>query len=507
MTSNRLENSIRNITYEFINFFVNQLFPFGVRTVILYKIGVDYLGMNSLFTSILGVLNIAELGFNTAINYSLYKPLAEKNIELICQLINFYKKIYRLIGSIILIIGVVVGFNINMFATTGWPDAVNYGLVYFIFLLDSVLSYFMYAHKKALLIADQQKARLSQIDLICNMTKYFLQVLVVFLFQSYYCYILLMPLFTITENIWVNRKTKALFPQYICAGVLPQNELAVIKKNVLALFGYKIATVFTSSVDTIVVSVFLGLTEVAIFNNYYYVVNAVMCIIQAIDTGLVASIGNSIAIESVEKNKKDYFFLDFIMSMVVGWCSICIFCLIQDFMLLWVGTDNMYNICTALLFAVEFYVWKIEDITLIYKEAAGMWWQDKFRPHAMCVINLFFNIILVKSFGINGVIISTIISMAVVGRPWIVRIFYKQYLNEKSIKYWSRHIKYAMTTCLFGAITFFFCGFVTQNGIVAFFFKGLICLLVPGNLYMIILCCSKWRIQFKDLIFNILRRE
>ena len=125
MKDSRTKNALRNMIFGFFNKFVVLLFPFIIRTVIIKTLGSEYLGLNSLFISILQVLNLAELGFSAAIVYSMYKPIAENDTKTICALMNLYKKIYRVIGFTVMAIGLFLLLFLKFFIKGAYPTDIN----------------------------------------------------------------------------------------------------------------------------------------------------------------------------------------------------------------------------------------------------------------------------------------------------------------------------------------------------------------------------------------------
>ena len=199
-----------------INIFKNIT---DLTTMIYYQsysclLYTSYLGLNSLFTSILQVLSLSELGVGSAMVYSMYKPLAEKNHKKICALLNIYRKFYRIIGLIILLIGLLLMPFIKYFIKGSYPADINLYSLYAIYLVNTVLSYFLFAYKKSLWEANQQSSYDTLITTIVNICMYIIQIIILLLLKSYYFYILLLPFSTLVINLVRNEWISKMYPHY-----------------------------------------------------------------------------------------------------------------------------------------------------------------------------------------------------------------------------------------------------------------------------------------------------
>ena len=192
----RTKNGIRNIGSGIINRILLIVFPFITRTILLYSLGSEYLGLNSLFTSILTVLNLAELGFGSALVFSMYKPIAENDKKKICALLSVYKKIFVTIGILIAILGIAITPFIPKIINGDIPTNANIYILYIIYLSNTVVSYIFFAHKRALLIAYQRNDIVTNINSVISILLYCIQTVILLLYHNYYLYILFMPIFS-----------------------------------------------------------------------------------------------------------------------------------------------------------------------------------------------------------------------------------------------------------------------------------------------------------------------
>lgn len=486
MKLERKKNSVRNIKFGFINKIITILFPFVMRTALIYTMGTNYLGLSSLFTSILQVLSLSELGVGSAMVFELYDPIAKNDTDRICKLQNLYKIIYRIIGSVILVFGLCMLPFLNILIEGDIPSDINIYALYLLYLLNSSVSYLLFSYKSTLLTAYQRRDVISNIGTIAHVLLYATQLFCLFYFHNYYMYVIWLPIFTIVENLMTAIYVKKKYNMYPPKGKINKKEVKEIFINVKDLFGHKLSMVVTNSVDTIVISAFLGLNMVTIYNNYYYLMSAVSGILDILYQGILAGIGNSIASETKEKNIKDFKKFTFINSWIIGWCTACFICLYQPMIELWMGNELMLSFSSVILLGIYFWVWKIRQNVLLYKDAAGMWDIDRKKPYVEILVNLVVNIILVNLIGINGVIISTILSMLIVSLPWETRAFFNNYLKDNIKEYYKKLLYSGVITVLACVVTFLLCSFIRENGIISFIFKCIICVIVPNIVFFIV---------------------
>lgn len=505
MRIERTKNTLRSIFFGFGYRIINIILPFISRTVILYILGEQYLGLSSLFSSVLSFLSLAELGVGSAMVYSMYKPIAENDDETICALLNLYKKYYRVIGSIILIIGIGLIPFLDKLIKGTTPAGINIYFLYFLYLLNAVLSYFLFAYKQSILLAFQRNDVESKIGMFITPISYIVMLGSLWITKSYYGYVVWLPIFTIITNIirliYVNKH----YPQYVPKGNVNDDLKKSITKKVTALIGTKLNTVVLNAADNIVLSSFIGLTVTAMYGNYYYIMNSIIAFLGICYSAMTAGLGNSLQTETLEKNYKDFHKFSFINAWLIGWCAICLVCLYQPFMYLWAGEDLMFPFIIVLELGIYFYVYQIRKIPVVYKDAAGIWWEDRFRPYICMIVNVVLNVTLVHYIGVSGIILSTVFSL-MISIPWENHTIFKYVFRRSSREYYSKMLYYFLVTVGVGAITLMICNSFENT----FFFlmvKGIVCLIVPNVLFFIL---YKNRNEFKDsseFVLNIIKKR
>ena len=482
----RTRRAFVNIIWGFIEKMITLICPFIIRTIMIYKLGNEYLGLNGLFTSILQVLSLAELGFGDAIVFSMYKPIIENDNKMLSALLNLYKKVYRIIGMVILCVGLLILPFITKFVKGGYPSEVNIYVLYCIYLFNTVISYFLFAYKESLLKAHQRNDVNSRILSGCNIVMYVLQIIVLLLFSNYYLYIVIMPVTTIVLNCVRSLFVKKMYPQIVCEGHIEKDAVIGLSKRIIGLTLNKLAQVCRNSFDSIIISSFLGLVILARYQNYYYIISALTVMVSIITTAVGAGIGNSIAAETVEKNYSDYKEFLFIYNWIACFCTVCMLCLYQPCIELWVGKSNVLPLSTVILCCIYFYTMKLGDIAAVYRQAAGIWWEDKFRPIVESVVNLAVNIVLVKYIGVDGVLVSTIISIVCINIPWATYVLFKVYFKMSIKEVFFKYIRYFIETTVLCAVVYGICSRINGNLLVVLVVRTIICIgLVNAGLYII----------------------
>ena len=489
MKIERTKNSVRNIAMGFLNKFVMLLVPFIIRTIIIYLLGTNYVGLNSLFVSILTVLSLAELGIGSAIVFFLYRPIAENDTDTICALLNFYRKIYYVIGAVILVLGLILMPFLDVFIESDIPEGLNIYLLYGMYLANTVATYFFFGYKNAILKAVQRNDIISNITTVVYTAMYGIQILILFLTHNYYIYVLLIPIFNVILNIVTAIYTSKKYPEYTARGNQYNVDKKEMKRKVSGLMMSKIGAASRNTLDSIVISAFIGLTQVGMYNNYYFILTALAGIFAVILNSILAGIGNSIAVESREKNYKDFRIINFMYMVISGAATVCLVTLMQPFMEIWVGEEYMFPTYISILFCFYFYLLRQGDISSIYFSAIGLWWKGRWRYLIEAVLNLTLNIILGKYFGVLGIIVATISTILCFSYLYGSTFIFTYYFGKKH--YWNyifRNVAYFVVTLAAAALSYYLCSLITIEGdkwilIGAWFIKLAISLGVAGIVF------------------------
>lgn len=502
LSDSKTKNTSRSILWGIINKIAGIFLPFAVRTEIIYFLGVEYTGLGSLFTSILSVLSLAELGFGSALVFSMYIPVAENDVEKVNAYLNYYKKCYRVIGTIVLIIGLLAIPVLPHLINGGYPDAINIYVLYGLYLLNTVLSYYMFAYKTSILIATQRNDIVSNISTLVLIATNILQFILLAAFRNYYAYIIVMPIMTIINNLVIAVISKRLYPQVKAKGEITKEEKSIVYVKIKGLIFQQIGSIILTSADTIVISSLLGLTQLGLYNNYYYVINALFGFFAVIQTALYPTVGNSMHTESTEKNYNDFKFFHFLYIVCVIFCTSCLLSLFQPFMKLWVGEKMMFEMPLVIALVVYFYTYKMSDICSIYRYATGMFEVRKMVPFFAGIFNLVMNLLLTRIIGLYGIVLSTVAAMIFIYLPFYCYPIIKKCFKSGR-KFWiyiRSQLIYMVIAATISALVYRVVRLLVVEGLIGFFLKVICTVGLTGLLIVIMVCLSSYRTRLLSMI-------
>lgn len=438
----------KNIFWGYVSSIATILLSFITRTAFIYTIGSEYLGINGLFTSVLGVLSLTELGIGAAINFSLYKPVAEGNREKIKSLMQLYKVAYRWIAAIVFILGLcLVPFLNNLIK--GAQGIIHLKLYYLIFLFNTVSSYFV-SYKYGLINAEQKNYIVTNITAIFNVVMNIVQIILIVIFNNYVFYLLTQAIFQLFQKIYMAFYINNKYPYLREKNTIPlsKEEKTNISKNVRALIFHKIGEISVNQTDNIIISAFINIITVGLVSNYMLIISTVNIFVNIIFNGMIGSLGNLFAVESKEKQFQIFKVMDFVGYWIFSFSSVSIISLIQPFIELMWGREYNLPIRIVGLMILNNYMVGLRISVNNIKVAGGIFEQDKYLAIIQSVVNLMISIILAKKIGLVGVYIGTIVSGLIPSliRPYIV---YKYLLKRNSIGYYiSFFIRFLITVIM-----------------------------------------------------------
>lgn len=420
MKLNRTQNTVRNTLWGVIYRLVTLIGPFVIKTIIIKKLGLEYSGLNSLFTSILTVLNLANLGFSSSLVYTMYKAIVEEDNDALCAMLNFYRRVYRIVGLVILGLGLILMPFLPHLVTGYCPPDVNLYVLFAIYLAETCMDYLMFAYNIAIFTAYQRGDVQLKISTVRYLVQYLLQALVLIIFRNYYAYVIILPLMVLPNNIANYVAARKMYPDITCRGKLDEGTKKDIYKRVGTLFGHKVGSTVLVSVDSIIISAFLGLTELSLYSNYYYILTAVNGLVEIVTNGSLSGIGNKLITDSEEENYKLFRTMTYGWVALVGGAAACMLCFYQPFIsAVWLGSEYLLKDGLVVLIVIYFFTWMFRIMQLTYRDAAGLWTKDWLKPYVGMVINIVGSIVMVKLTGsIAGVLVPTIFVFIFVYTPW-----------------------------------------------------------------------------------------
>lgn len=494
MKIERTKNATRNIVFGGILKVYQIVVPFLMRTAMIYLMGVQYLGLTGLFTSILQVLNLAELGVGSAMVYSMYKPIAEDNKKEICALMRLYRSYYRIIGLVVAVLGIVIIPVLPKLITGEVPQGIDIYVLYLLNLGTTVLSYWLFAYKNCLLSAHQRTDVTSKISLITTTIQYAVQLAVLYFFRDYYLYLIVALVTQVLANVVTAVVVTKYYPDYVPKGKLDVTITKEINHRIRDLFTAKLGGTVVNSADTIVISAFMGLTALAMYQNYYYLMTSVIGFVMVIFSACTAGIGNSLITESIDKNYFDYKRLTFLITWISTICVCCFACLYQPVMEIWVGKQLMFDMSVVVLFCIYFYLYTLNQLACVYKDAGGIWHEDRFRPLVASLVNLTLNLLFVRTAGIYAILLSTIASYIVVVMPWLIHNIFSILFKRSPWEYVLGVLKGVVIAAITATICYMCCLLFPVSGIWKVVVNGMVCVIV-GNVLLLL-------IYHKDPMFH-----
>ncbi|NCD19454.1 MAG: polysaccharide biosynthesis protein [Actinobacteria bacterium] len=450
----RLDFAKRNVRYGYLATFVAIILGFVSRTVFIQELGINYLGVNGLFTNVLGILSFAELGIGSAMNYSLYKPVAENDTKTIRSLMQFYKRVYRVIALAVTVLGMsLLPFLDRLVTDPG--DVGDIAVYYVIFLFNSVVSYFV-VYKLSLINAEQKNYVVSNFNTAASLITVSAQIIALVLFGSYLGYLLVMAAMRVSQqialNIFLNRRYPSLLKGP--ADPLPREQLSNIKTNIAALVWHRIGDISVHQTDNIVISAFINVATVGLVSNYNLIITSVTTLINVAVTSVISSFGNLFAVESRERQYEVFKVYRFIAFWAYGFSAIALFTLLTPFIVLWLGSDFVIAEVVILLIVANFYMLGQRIVVNNIKSAAGFWGPDKYLALIQAGVNLIVSVALVREIGLIGVYIGTITQglLATIIKPVLV---YRRLFHVPSRAYFLDGLRYAVPVVLVGAVCWF----------------------------------------------------
>ena len=500
----RTKNSVKNLSYALIGQGIGFVISFIARIFFIQILGREYLGLNGLFTNVLTILSLAELGVGEAITYSLYKPLAEKDTRTCTMLMQVYKKVYNIIGLAILIIGISLT-PLLPYIIKNMPNIPYINLIYILFVINTAVSYF-FSYKRNLIIADQKRYIATFYRYVAHALFTFLEIVYLVIFKNYIGYLVIMILATLADNIMVSRKANKIYKFLNSKEEIPLDEESKksIIKNTKAMMMHKVGGVVVNSTDNILLSMLVSLDSVGLYSNYFFITNALNSVTTHVFNSLTASVGNLFA-TSDSKNAyrvfKDIYFLNYFMYSFI---AVSLLCLFNPFIDLWVGKDYLFNFDIVCIIVINFYITGMRKSVLTFREASGLFYKDRWKSVFEAIINLVASIILAIYLGTFGVFLGTLISSITVC-VWVEPlVLYKYGFKEKLREYFKLYFMYLIITVIICIITYYLCSFIHLGKFISLILKAVLCLIIPNLINILIFRNLEEYNYFKNLIKKII---
>lgn len=474
---------------------------FAVRTVLIKTLGIQYTGVSGLFTDILTVLSFAELGIGSAIIYALYKPIAENDKDRITCLMNFYKKAYRIVAIVVLILGTCV-IPFLGYIVKEVPDITeSIRFIYILYIINTATSY-LFIYKSTLLTASQNDYVISSIKIIVSILKSIAECMLLIFTKNFIIYLLFGITINLLLNILISKRADREYPFMKEASdkKLPKEDIQKLFKDVKALFFYKISGVVLNGTDSIVISAFLGTGLVGYIGNYNLIINQLYGFIMQIFSATSASIGNLAASSSSEKQYSVFKTLLFLAFWIYCFSTTSLWTLLNPFITIWLGQKYIFSNSLVFLLLVNFYIMGMLSPISSFRTSNGLFVQGQYRPIIMAIINVVSSVILVRFIGLSGVILGTIISRVSTQLWYDPYLIYKRVFHARVREYAKTYVVYVIITIVCCVITQHIAVLIILNSkYLQFLLRMCVCAIIPNIILLLLYRKSPEFNQLKNI--------
>ena len=495
----RTRYSIINLTVAWLGQFLVLGFQLINRYFFARCLSAEYMGVSGLFSNVLSMLALAELGVGSAMTFSLYVPLAQHKVEKIKSLMRFYRNAYRVIGIFILVSGLAI-LPIYPYFIAETPDIPHLDLIYLLYVINSASSYF-FTYKRSLIISDQRKYVESFVYYGRIAVMNIAQIVILLTTRNFILYLVCQFICQILENVVISRIADRMYPYLKEKDVEPleSEDLKLIKRNVGALFTHKVGEKVVNSTSSILVSRFISLSVAGIYSSYSLVSSSVSSIVGQAFNAITGSVGNLEASENPDKIFAVFCKIYFFNYFVAGFCTICMLCLFQPFIELWLGTDYLLTQSVMILICVDFYIQTIRKAVLTFRNASASYYYDRFKPVVESIINLVFSLWLIQVYGLTGLLVGRIASTLLTCNWVEAFVLYRHVFFEKFRDFIKRFIAYALIIFLDSSLAYKLFGMIVPagGGILHFIIQLLFAVVISLVLMMISTC---WMQEFRSLL-------
>lgn len=488
-----VKNTKRNVVAGSINQVFQLLFPFLNRTLFLLLLGPEYLGLNGLFASILGVLRLAEFGFGSAVGCSMFKLVARDDREQICACLRFFRTLYHWVGICIFAAGLCLLPFIRHIIHGDVPPGINIYVLYLIHLINTAAGYFFFAYRGCILTIHHRGDVLTNINTSISVVQYITVALILIFTRSYYFYVIATVIFTVISNLLILFETRRLFPDIEPHGEPRRSLRHRILMDARSVFLHKIGAAVLNSSDNIVISSFLGLAAIAVFGNYNFIRLTVAGFVGIMARSIRAGIGNRIHTDTRENNFVLFIRLHRLSMIGAVWSMAIMVALYQPFMRIWTKDDPelIRHLLTPLLMAACFFVQQARQMLLVFKEAADIWRQDRWKPLCSACLNLGLNILFVivfpEGYKLDGVILSTVLAVTLVDAPWETYIMFTRFFNAAQAQsYLKLQARFLLIAVLMSVAAWYGANAVPIEGLSGLLAKGCVSAVISGGMTLAI---------------------
>lgn len=501
----RTEYSLINMLTGVAGYGINTVIGFVCRIIFVRTLSSDYLGVSGLFTNILSMLSLAELGISSAITYALYKPLAENDEAKVASIMNYYRRAYMAIGCFVAVVGLALMPFLNLIITNSPAIKESIYLLYLLYLINTAVSYF-FSYRQALLTAAQRQYIVSGYNYVITIAQSVLQTVYLLATHEYIGYLLIQIAGGIIYNVWVSAKAAKDYP-YIKnqdAAPLSKEERKSLFRNIKALAINKVSGVLVNSTDNIAITYFTGLSSVGFASNYILLSNTVGQIIGLVFNALPGSIGNLNASESEENRYRFFNVLSLMNFWLFGWGAIGIALVSGDLVRWFYGAEYVLPMHIPLIIAINSFTIGQLQASYTYKSTMGLFRYGQYLLFFTGIINLVLDILLGRVWGVFGIYAATLIARMCTNLWYEPYAVYKYGLKKNPMIYWVRYLRNALILILTGGVCWILCNCCNFSVVGNVFAKFAICVVVPNSMFILFFQRSDEFSYLKSIFFRVI---
>ncbi len=502
----RTEHVVKNLKFAAVSELVLAVLKFVSRRVFVLLLGKEYLGVSGLFTDILSMLSLAELGFSVSITYSLYRPVAQEDIPLIKSLMRLYRRVYRGVFVIVLAAGLSLTPFLDFFVKEMPENIPNISLIYVLNVVNASVSY-LFAYKSTLLFVYQKKYIDSLIRTAVSVIAAVAQIGVLLITGNYVFYLFIAIGAALTQNVLISVKTDRLYPYLKEKDIspLPVEILHDIRRNVGAMILHRIGAVAIFSTDNILISKFVGIGTTGLYSNYVMIRGFLNVMVNAMFNAITPALGNLNATETEQNRQAAFRRLNFFSAWLFGWMSICLLWLYDPFIRIWLGGNYLLPRPVVLIIVINFYVNSMRIPVANTKSVMGLFWDERYKSILEPPLNLAVSILLAQRWGIFGILAGTLISTMALPF-WVEPLgLYRHGLKQPIGEYFLRYLGHLLLTAAAGGLTGLACS-AAGEGLFGFVLRLLFCILIPNAVYLAVYCRTSEFCFMKEMAKQIINK-
>lgn len=494
----RTEYSVLNIVAGLGGYALSVILSLINRMVFTRCMSPAYLGISGLFTNILSMLSLAELGISGAVVYALYKPLAENDEEKITAIVSLFGKAYRVIGAVIAGAGLCVLPFLNILVVEQTDIVESIHIIYLFYLFNTAISY-LFTYRSTLLVAAQKNYIVTGLNYLVLSVQEIVQATFLFWKRDYIGYLIIQTVFSIVYYVWISHIAIKQYPYIKKKNIkcLPEEERKNIFSNVKDLMLYKVAGVLVNGTDNIIITYFKGLEITGLTSNYTLLTNTLNTLLCQVFDGITASVGNHNVTENIEKQYEMYKFLNMANFWLFGWAALGIIFCSSDLVSLLFGSEYILPRSIPLVLAISFYVSGVTNVIGTYKHTLGLFHYGRFIQLFTAAINIVLSVILGEVWGLVGILLATVIARVLTHHWYTPYVVYKYGFKRNPVEAVVIYLKYLLILFVAGCVCALVLPLISCTLFVQVIVKVSLCSVIVNVVFLLFLARTSEFTKFK----------